>query len=90
MASLVGSGSEEARLFLAAAINEEVMAEPVKLPKMLRKIPMLYRVTGSLVFKLVLVLDDSDCMVDVEAMLLYGLSAEGHRVLTKSQVPQNS
>ena len=73
MALLVGSGSEEARLFLVAAINEEVMAEPVKLPKMLRKIPMLYRVGEGLVFKLVLVLDDSDCMVDVEAMLLYEL-----------------
>jgi hypothetical protein len=61
---IVGRGSEEARLFFAAALNEEATAALVKLPKMLRRIPMLR--DGGLVLKLMLVFDGRDCIVAIE------------------------
>ena len=74
----VGRGSEEARWFLAAVLNEEATAALVKLPKMLRKIPML--IDGGLVLKLMLVLDDRDCIVAIEPDAMNGVIGEdGYR-----------
>ena len=64
MTSFVGRGSEEARLIVAAVLNGEATAALVRLPKMLRKIPMLS--DWGLVLKLTLEFDDRDCMVAIE------------------------
>ena len=63
MTPFVGRGSEEARI-VAAALNEEVTAALVRLPKMFRKIPILS--DWGLVLKLTVVFDDRDCMVAIE------------------------
>ena len=61
MSALVGRGSEEARSCSAAGLSEEATAALVRLPKMLRKRPMLR--DGDLVLKLTLVFDGRDCIV---------------------------
>lgn len=78
MTLFVGRGSDEARSFVVAILEKEATAELVKLPKMLRKIPILYRDKGW-VLKSLLMLDDDDDnngWIDSEpdAMLLYQMS----------------